>query len=240
MTSHGWPLRYLILSPVLDFKETISFNAMSLYTIFGNMIPIMFTGLGVCVMFSANEFNCGGEGCVMVGAFVASLCAIYIPMPGFLHPLFCVLVAMLVCGTIMLIPALLKVKLGASEMVCTLMLNYVLLYIVKHFLTNVFADRSRGQTQTLRFLDTAQIPSIVVRAKLTWGFFIAIACAALIWLFMYRTRWGYTIRMLGVNQAVFRLFRAESRRDGSAGTGGRRHALGHGRLHRDAGTVYVV
>lgn len=135
-------LRYLILSPVLDFKETISFNAMSLYTIFGNMIPIMFTGLGVCVMFSANEFNCGGEGCVMVGAFVASLCAIYIPMPGFLHPLFCVLVAMLVCGAIMLIPALLKVKLGASEMVCTLMLNYVLLYIVKHFLTNVFADRS--------------------------------------------------------------------------------------------------
>lgn len=193
-------LRYLILSPVLDFKETISFNAMSLYTIFGNMIPIMFTGLGVCVMFSANEFNCGGEGCVMVGAFVASLCAIYIPMLGFLHPLFCVLVAMLVCGAIMLIPALLKVKLGASEMVCTLMLNYVLLYIVKHFLTNVFADRSRGQTQTLRFLDTAQIPSIVVRAKLTWGFFIAIACAALIWLFMYRTRWGYTIRMLGVNK----------------------------------------
>ena len=38
-------LRYLILSPVLDFKETISFNAMSLYTIFGNMIPIMFTAL---------------------------------------------------------------------------------------------------------------------------------------------------------------------------------------------------
>ena len=112
----------------------------------------------------------------------------------------------------MLIPALLKVKLGASEMVCTLMLNYVLLYIVKHFLTNVFADRSRGQTQTLRFLDTAQIPSIVVRAKLTWGFFIAIACAALIWLFMYRTRWGVYDSHAGREQAVFRLFRAESRR----------------------------
>ena len=112
------------------------------------MIPIMFTGLGVCVMFSANEFNLGGEGCVMVGGFVGALCAIYIPMPAWIHPAFCVLMSMLVCGAIMLIPSLLKVKLGASEMVCTLMLNYIMLYTVKHFLTNVFADRSKGQTQT--------------------------------------------------------------------------------------------
>lgn len=193
-------LRYLILGPVLDFKDGVRFNLMSLYTVFGNMIPIMFTGLGVCVMFSANEFNCGGEGCVMAGAFTAALCAIYVPLPGILHPIFCVTAAMLVCGCIMLLPALLKVKLGASEMVCTLMLNYVVLYVVKHFLTNVFADRSKGQTQTARFLETAQIQALVVRAKFTWGFFIALACALIIWVFMYRTRWGYTIRMLGVNK----------------------------------------
>lgn len=193
-------LRYLILGPVIDFKGGAKFNLMSLYTIFGTMIPIMFTGLGVCVMFSANEFNLGGEGCVMVGGFVAALCAIYVPLPAALHPAFCVLAAMLVCGAIMLIPAVMKVKLGASEMVCTLMLNYVLLYLVKHFLTNVFADRTKGQTQTAQFLATAKIPSLIMRAKFTWGFFVALAVAALVWVFMYRTRWGYTIRMLGLNR----------------------------------------
>ena len=85
-------------------------------------------------------------------------------------------------------------------MVCTLMLNYVLLYLVKHFLTNVFADRTKGQTQTAQFLATAKIPSLIMRAKFTWGFFVALAVAALVWAFMYRTRWGYTIRMLGLNR----------------------------------------
>ena len=197
-------LRYLILGPVIDFKGGASFNLMSLYTIFGSMIPIMFTGLGVCVMFSANEFNLGGEGCVMVGGFVGALCAIYIPMPAWIHPAFCVLMSMLVCGAIMLIPSLLKVKLGASEMVCTLMLNYIMLYTVKHFLTNVFADRSKGQTQTAQFLSSGRITALVMRAKFTWGFFVALAMVGLVWLFMYRTRWGYTIRMLGVNREFSR------------------------------------
>ena len=102
----------------------------------------------------------------------------------------------------MLIPAVLKVKLGASEMVTSLMMNYVVMFIILHFLNFVFADRSKGATQTFPFLETAKIPEIVANGtKLTWGFVVALIFVVIIALFMYRTKWGYAIRMIGINQS---------------------------------------
>jgi simple sugar transport system permease protein len=118
------------------------------------------------------------------------------------HAVVCILIAAAVGGAIMLIPALLKVKLGASEMVTSLMLNYVCMYVVLHFLNYTFADRSKGSTQTYAFAESARIGSLVPGgSKLTWGFIVALAFVVIIALFMYRTRWGYAIRMIGINQA---------------------------------------
>ena len=61
----------------------------------------------------------------------------------------------------MLIPALVKVKLKSSEMVTSLMLNYIILYVVLHFLNNTFADRTKGSTQTYEFLETAKVGTVV-------------------------------------------------------------------------------
>ena len=196
-------LRYLLIGPLLATKAgVLTFNTQGFYTILAAMIPTIFTGLGVCVMFSSNQFNLAGEGCVMAGGFVAALCGIYIKMNSGLHAAVCVLIAMAVCALIMLIPALLKVKLGASEMVTSLMLNYVCMYVVMHFISYNFADRSKGSTQTFPFAETAQIPSLVPGgSKLSWGFVVALVMAVVIALFMYRTRWGYAIRMIGINQA---------------------------------------
>ncbi|MEZ4508836.1 MAG: ABC transporter permease [Eubacteriales bacterium] len=196
-------LRYLLIGPLISLKDGMaSFNTQGLYTILAAMIPTIFTGLAVCVMFSSNQFNLAGEGVVMTGGFVAALAGIYIHMNSGLHAVVCVLIAAVLGGIIMLVPALLKVKLGASEMVTSLMLNYVAMYTVLHFLNYSFADRSKGSTQTFPFAETAKIGSLVPGgSKLSWGFVIAIVFVAIIALFMYRTRWGYAIRMIGVNQA---------------------------------------
>lgn len=196
-------LRYLLIGPLVSLKGGIaSFNTQGLYTILAAMIPTIFTGLAVCVMFSSNQFNLAGEGVVMVGGFVAALCGIYIHMNTGWHAVLCVLVAAVVGGIVMLIPALLKVKLGASEMVTSLMLNYVCMFLVLHFLNYNFADRSKGSTQTFPFADTARISSLVPGgSKLTWGFVLALVFVVIVALFLYRTRWGYAIRMIGINQA---------------------------------------
>ncbi|MDF1520098.1 MAG: ABC transporter permease [Brevefilum sp.] len=195
-------LRYLLIGPVFRIRDgVLSFNTTSFQTILAAMIPTIFTGLAVCVMFSASQFNLAGEGAVMLGGFVGALCAIYLNIPGWIHPVVCVLIGAAVSGLIMLIPALLKVKLGASELVTSLMLNYIIMFIVLHFLNYYFADRSKGATQTFSFQPTAQIPALIEgSSKLSWGFIVALIFVVIVALFMYRTKWGYAIRMIGINQ----------------------------------------
>lgn len=196
-------LKYLLMGPMVSFKATGNvFNTNSFLTVLAAMIPTIFTGLGVCVMFSANQFNLGGEGAVMLGGFVGALVGIYLKLNSPLHQVVCVLIGALAGGLIMLIPAFLKVKLGASELVTSLMMNYVVMFIILHFLNFVFADRTKGATMTLPVQATAKIPEIVANGtKLTWGFVVALIFVVIVTLFMYRTKWGYAIRMIGINQS---------------------------------------
>ncbi len=192
-------LRHLLVSPVLKNNGSISTKNIS--DVLAAMIPIMFTGLATCVMFSANQFNMGAEGGIMLGAFVTALVAIYVPVPGGLLPIVAILIGAAAVGVMMLIPSILKVKMGVSEMVCSLMLNYVVMYFIKYTLNTHLADKSRGQIMTFPFQDNAAIPQLVDNgSKLSWGFVVGIIFVILTTLFMYRTRWGYAIRMIGINQ----------------------------------------
>ena len=183
-------LRYMLISPLSSPRQ--------IFGVFERMIPLMFTGLAVCVMFSANQFNLAAEGCVLLGGFVSALCAIYISMPPVLHVIFCILMAAVVCGAVMMVPAALQTKLGANVMVTTLMLNYIIQYVVQYFLVNKCADKSQGATMSLPFLETAIIPKM--KYQTSWGFVIGLVMVLLVSVFIYRTRWGYSIRMTGVNQ----------------------------------------
>ena len=145
-----------------------------LWIILERMIPIIFTGLGVCVMFQANQFNLAGEGTLFFGGLVAAAVAIYLPMPPVLHVIVAIVIASVVAAATMLIPALLKTKLGASEMVSSLMLNYILLQLGVYILNWHMADRTQGATMSHQFLDTARIPILVQRSNLSWGIVIAL------------------------------------------------------------------
>ena len=200
-------LKQMLAGPVFRFskKNGTAFEAKRLADILAAMIPTIFTGLSVCVMFSANQFNLGAEGGIMLGAFVTSMAAIYIPMPAGLHALVAVLLGGIAVAAVMLLPAFLKSKLDVSEMVCSLMLNYIIMYILKFLMNTYLADKSRGQIMSYAFRETSAIPPIVnnsvfTGAKLSWGFVVAIIAVILCGLLMYRSRWGYAIRMIGINQ----------------------------------------
>lgn len=137
----------------------------------------------------------------MLGAFVSALFAVYVPLPAGVLPVVAVLAAAAAVSVMMLIPAVLKAKLGVSEMVNSLMLNYVVMYLIKYLLNTHLADKTKGQIQSYPFQEQARIaPLIDNGSMLTWGFVIALIFVVLTSLFMYRTRWGYGIRMIGINQ----------------------------------------
>ena len=193
-------LRQLLIGPL--FRANGSINVKNICDVLAAMIPTIFTGLATCVMFSANQFNLGAEGGIMLGAFVSALFAVYVPLPAGVLPVVAVLAAAAAVSVMMLIPAVLKAKLGVSEMVNSLMLNYVVMYFIKYLMNTYLADKTKGQIQSYEFLETSKIaPLIDNGSKLSWGFVVAIAFVVLIGLFIYNTRWGYTIRMIGINQA---------------------------------------
>ena len=68
-------LRQLLIGPL--FRANGSVNVKNICDVLAAMIPIIFTGLATCVMFSANQFNLGAEGGIMLGAFVAAMVAVY-------------------------------------------------------------------------------------------------------------------------------------------------------------------
>ncbi len=203
----GEALKQMLAGPLFRFskKNGTSFEAKRLADILAAMIPTIFTGLSVCIMFSANQFNLGAEGGILMGAFISAMVAIYVPLPAGVHPFIAVLAGGAAVALLMLLPALLKTRLNVSEMVCSLMLNYIIMYVIKFLMNTYLADKSRGQIMSFPFLESSNIPPLVNNtvfsgAKLTWGFVVAIIAVILCGLFMYRSRWGYAIRMIGINQ----------------------------------------
>ena len=192
-------LREMLVSPL--FRKNGSFSLKSFTDVLAQMIPIMFTGLATCIMFSANQFNLGAEGGIMLGAFVTALVAVYCPIPGPLLMVVAVLAGALATAIMMLVPSVLKAKLGVSEMVNSLMLNYVIMYFINYLMNTYLADTSKGVTQTQPFRENALIPQLINNgSRLSWGFIVGLIMVVLCWFFMYRTKWGYGIRMTGINQ----------------------------------------
>ena len=178
LAATGGALKQLLVGPLFRMgRSGTKFDFKRLTDILASMIPIIFTGLSVCVMFSANQFNLGSEGGIMLGAFSTAMVAVYVPMAAAIHPIVGVLAGGLAVAVMMLLPALLKTKLDVSEMVCSLMLNYIVMYFIKYLMNTYLADKTKGQIQSYEFLETSKIaPLIDNGSKLSWGFVVAIAC----------------------------------------------------------------
>ena len=111
-------------------------------TVLETAIPLTFAGLSVCVMFKAKQFNLASEGSFFLGALASALVAIYLPLP----PVFSIIVALIIAGIIGAlicgIPGICKVKWNSSELVLSLMLNYVALYVGTFIFNQVAKDPS--------------------------------------------------------------------------------------------------
>lgn len=189
-------VKYFLLSPFLSLSY---FSSMV-----ERMIPLLFTGTAVCIMFSANQFNLGLEGSFYLGGFVATLSGLYIlPNIPFLSPLVAILLGGITGAIITAIPALLQYKWNANVMVSSLMMNYICLYIGLFLLYAYFKDPASSQ-HTYPLSDASRISFIIPGTKIHWGIVIAAVLVFLAWLFLYRTRWGFMFRVMGQNPTFAR------------------------------------
>ena len=120
--------------------------------------PLIFTGLSVAFAFRAGLFNIGASGQLTMGAILATLVGVYVPLPGPLLIVACVLAAALGGALWGAIPGLLKARFGSSEVINTIMLNYVASGIFI-FLVGSNTYTFFGRTVTIPFKAAGSNPS---------------------------------------------------------------------------------
>jgi general nucleoside transport system permease protein len=173
--------------------------------------PILLTSLACCIAFRMRLWNIGAEGQFIMGAFGASAVVLTPMLPADTSP-WLFIPAMMLAGMLAgalwgLIPGFLKARFNVNEIISTLMMNYIAISWVNFW---VFAVWTEGGFQmTRKFPDNAWLPRLLDYAKevplfrgLTThgGFLIGIAAAVILWVIIYRSRWGYEIRLIGDNK----------------------------------------
>lgn len=168
-------------------------------TVLETMIPLTFAGLAVSVMFKANQFNLAAEGGFFMGALAAAILAIYMPGP----PIIVIIVAMIAAGIVgslvCAIPGVLKIKWNCSEMVVSLMLNYVMLYLGTYIFNQVARDPDSAYKASYKFREGVNLSNIIPKTRLHTGIFIMLVFVVLTYIFIFKTKWGYRLRVTGSN-----------------------------------------
>ncbi|MGO4307842.1 ABC transporter permease [Cupriavidus sp. RAF12] len=171
--------------------------------------PLMLTGLAVAVAFRTRLFNIGAEGQLYLGALAAV--AVGGQVDGAAAPwaaalpngvLFGLMVAagMLAGALLLLLPAVLKLRLGVDEVVTTLLLNFVVLLGVSMMLDGPMKDPlAMGWPQSVALVPELELTRLLERSRVHSGLLIAMALAVAIWAVNRFTVFGLQMRAVGAN-----------------------------------------
>ena len=173
--------------------------------------PLIFSALAVAVAFKCGLFNIGVEGQYIVGMMTGTMAAVWLDLPAPIHLPLVVLAA--VAGSMVwaFVPAILKVRTGAHEVVTTIMMNGIAISLVAWALLNPLRTSDTGfvDLRSDRFPESALMPplapslgleeQIPPSAHLTWLFPLALLACVGVWFLLYRTRLGYEARAVGVS-----------------------------------------
>jgi len=162
--------------------------------------PLILAGLAVAVGFQAGLFNIGVNGQMMIGGMAGLWVGFTLDLPAIvLLPL--ALAAAIIGGAFWAgIAGLLKAKTGAHEVITTIMLNFIALFLVDYLLkTSLFQQPGRNDPISQAANAAATFPKLIGDYRVNIGFLVALGAVAVIWWLMYRTTMGFEFRAVGFN-----------------------------------------
>lgn len=166
--------------------------------------PLILTGLAVAIPFQVGLFNIGAQGQFLGGAIAAGYVGFAIDMPPAIH-LIAAVVAGLVGGAVFGFTAgALRAYAGAHEVITTIMLNYVGIYLLSYLLsTHAFERPGSSQPLSPQVVNAARYPHLN-GLRLHSGVLIAVVVALLLAWALRRTTAGFALRLVGANQSAAR------------------------------------
>lgn len=193
----------LLLGSALSWPDGIG------YTLF-YATPLIFTGLAVLVAFRCGLLNIGAEGQLYIAAFAVAWVGItFANLSAWILVPLCFVAAILGGGVWGAIPGALKARFGSHEVINTIMLNFIAIALVSYFTQYHYKTPGDPILQTVPIGSGAEIarlgkfiPGLPERIPLNVSFIVALAACALVYFFLWRTKWGYEIRATGNNPSA--------------------------------------
>lgn len=182
--------------------------------------PIILTGIAVTFAFKTGLFNIGAEGQFIVGALFTTIAGYFLNLPPVIHAIVALLVGAMAGGIWAGIVGLLKAKSGVNEVISSIMLNWIALYL-SNFALGFDSLRRANSDASHKILDTASIRILgkwktseagrsflsgnaflkdLMNPPLNYGIFIAILVAIAIWYILKNTTLGYQLKAVGYNK----------------------------------------
>jgi ABC-type uncharacterized transport system permease subunit len=167
--------------------------------------PLMFAGLAVALAFRAGMFNIGGEGQLLAGAMTASFIGFtFDGLPAVIHLPFALLAGFLGGAAWGFIPGVLKARTGAHEVITTIMLNFVAIYLTDYMLTTeTFLRPGRDDPISKTVGANAELPLLAgSNYRVHAGILFGLAAAFGIWWLLFRSTVGFEFRAVGANPSA--------------------------------------
>ncbi|SDO36705.1 nucleoside ABC transporter membrane protein [Klenkia soli] len=206
------PLR--ALSVMTDFGDTPSQQVTAIVVILNRAVPLFLAGLAVAVAFRMGLFNIGVEGQYRMATVVAAGVGASVTLPGPLHVLLIVVVAMGVAAIWAGIVGVLKVTRGVSEVISSIMLNFIALGLASFLLTGPL----RGSEPGASIVTTKEIPEsgwfpslngllgalgLANPPRQLYGFLlVAVVVGVVVAVLLKRTRFGFDLRATGLSASA--------------------------------------
>ena len=180
--------------------------------------PLILTGISVAFAFKTGLFNIGTEGQFIIGTIVASMAGYYFNLPMVIHPIIIMLLAIIFGGLYGALIGLLKSKFGIHEVISSIMLNWIALYLhnavinipgfnartnkahtIKDTASIIFLDKFKKSESGKEWLINHPAIRDILKSPVNYGIIIAILVAILIWFILNKTTLGYRLRAVGYN-----------------------------------------
>jgi ABC-type uncharacterized transport system permease subunit len=213
-----------VLTVMVDLGHTPSQQVTAIVAILNRSLPLFLAGLAVAVGFRMSLFNIGVEGQYRMATIMAATIGAAVTLPGPLHVLLIIVVAMAVGAIWAGIVAVLKVTRGVSEVISSIMLNTIALGLASYLLTGPF----RGSPEGASVVSTAEIPEsgrlgglngifdllgLVNPPRQLYGFLpIAVVAGIVVWVLVQRTRFGFDLRATGLSPSAASASGVDARR----------------------------
>ncbi len=161
------------------------------------------TGLAFAIAGRAGLFNVGAEGQLAMGGFAAAVAGMLMPasMPAVIATLLCLVAAMGAGASVAAIPGALRAKFGASEVIVTIMLNFVVLALLNWLVAAKIHVPETLHTPPILAGGVPRISDMLSAfhgSAANWTMLIALAAAIACSWYLFRTRSGYELRAVGL------------------------------------------